>query len=120
MTSQTPRRAVTAADAPDCSALLQALAPHQGASRGISAAELAQRLGVTRRRLRKHISDARCQGFLVCGHPRTGYFMAATADELRMATAFLEHRALHSLLLLSRMRNVGMAELLGQLKLNQA
>ena len=105
---------------PDCTALLQAMAQHQGAARGISAAELATRLGLTRRILRKRISEARCQGFLVCGHPKCGYFMATTADELRMATAFLEHRALHSLLLLSRMRGVGMPELLGQLKLNQA
>jgi biotin operon repressor len=110
----------TLTPAPDCTALLQAMAPHQGASKGISAADLAEQLGTTRRRLRKHVSEARCQGFLVCGHPSCGYFMATTADELRMATAFLEHRALHSLMLLSRMRGVGMSELLGQLRLNQA
>ena len=105
---------------PDCTALLNAMAPHQGKALGISAAKLAEQLGTTRRRLRKHISEARCQGYLVCGHPKCGYFMATTADELRMATEFLEHRALHSLMLLSRMRGVGMPELLGQLRLNQA
>lgn len=106
--------------APDCTSLLNAMAPHQGQALGISAEALAAQLAVTRRQLRKRISEARCQGYLVCGHPKTGYFMATTADELRMATAFLEHRALHSLMLLSRMRGVGMPELLGQLRLNQA
>ncbi len=105
---------------PDCTALLQAMAPHQGASHGISAAKLAEQLGTTRRRLRKHVSEARCQGYLVCGHPSTGYFMATTAEELRMATAFLEHRALHSLRKLSRMKKVALPVLLGQLLLNQA
>jgi biotin operon repressor len=115
-----PSKKLTPPRVPDCTALLQAMAPHQGASQGISAAKLAEQLGTTRRKLRKHISEARCQGFLVCGHPSTGYFMAVTAEELRMATAFLEHRAFHSLMLLSRMRGVGMAELLGQMRINVA
>lgn len=106
--------------APDCTSLLTAMAPHQGRALGISGDDLAAKLGTTRRRLRKRISEARCQGYLICGHPKTGYFMATTAEELSMATAFLEHRALHSLMLLSRMRGVGMPELLGQLRLNQA
>lgn len=113
----TPQRPVRV---PDCTALLQALAPHQGQDQGISAEALAERLQMSRRQMRKHVSEARCQGFLVCGTPRTGYFMAVTAEELRMATAFLEHRALHSLMVLGRMRGVGMPELLGQLRLNQA
>lgn len=100
--------------------LVEAMAPHQGRDKGIASQDLADALGMNRRRMRKVISDARCEGVLICGHPKVGYWMPATAEELRMATAFLETRALHSLMLLSRMRGLGMPELLGQLRLNQA
>ena len=65
------------------------------------------------------ILASRRHGYAICGHPSTGYFLATTAEELAASLAFLEHRALHSLRLLSRMRNLSMPELLGQLKLNQ-
>lgn len=102
-------------------ALLNVLAEHQGRERGIGARDLAAKLGVPPRRLRTLISQARDEdGIAICGHPSTGYFMAATPEELNQSCAFLEHRALHSLRLLSRMKKVSLPDLLGQLRLNQA
>ncbi len=101
-------------------AMLNRLARHQGRDAGISADALARDLDVPVRRLRKLISEAREQGIAICGHPSTGYFVPVTPEELQSSCAFLEHRALHSLRLLSRMKNVSLPELLGQMKLNQA
>lgn len=99
--------------------VLNALARHQGREAGISAQALAAELGVPPRILRKAISALREEGVAICGQPHTGYYMAATPEELQASCAFLEHRALHSLRLLSRMKKVSLPELLGQLRLNQ-
>ncbi len=101
--------------------LLNALAQHQGRDKGISARALAQQLGLSPRKLRKLISSARDEeGYAICGTPRTGYYMAVTPEELQASCAFLEHRAMHSLRVLSRMRKVSLPTLMGQLLLNQA
>lgn len=101
--------------------LLNLLSRHQGCENGISAKALATDLGVPPRQLRRLISRCRDEdGLAICGHPNTGYFMATTANDLAASCEFLEHRALHSLRLLSRMKKVSLPELLGQLKLNQA
>lgn len=104
--------------------LLNALSQHQGHERGISAVDLARKIGFTdadgTRKLRKLVSELREQGFAICAKPETGYYVPVTPEELQQSCEFLEHRALHSLRLLSRMRGVALPELLGQLKLNQA
>lgn len=100
--------------------LLNAMSRHQGREAGIGAKQLAEQLGVPPRRLRQLISAAREDGIALCGKPSTGYFMPLTPEELAESCAFLEHRALKSLRLLSRMKKVSMPALLGQLNLNQA
>jgi len=100
--------------------LLNALARHQGRDQGIPAKALAAELGLPPRRMRKLISGLRDEGIAICGKPTTGYFVPTTPEELAESCAFLEHRALHSLRLLSRMKRVAMPTLLGQLMLNQA
>lgn len=101
--------------------LLNTLARHQGADQGIGAKALAAEIGVPPRQLRRMISRCREEdGVAICGHPSAGYYMACTPEELQQSLAFLEHRALHSLRMLSRMKKVSLPELLGQLKLNQA
>ena len=101
--------------------LLNVMSQHQGADNGIRADHLAAKLGIADRTLRKLISTLRNgNGYAICGQPSTGYYVATTPDELRASCAFLEHRALHSLRVLSRMRNVSMPDLMGQLLLNQA
>ena len=101
-------------------ALINALAAHQGRENGICARDLAAKVSVSPRRLRTLISQARDEGMAICGKPATGYFVPTTPEELQESCAFLEHRALHSLRVLSRMRKVSLPELLGQMKLNQA
>lgn len=102
-------------------ALLNALSRHQGRDNGIRARDLAAELGVPPRQLRKLISACRDEdGHAICGTPRTGYYVAVSPEELLQSCAFLEHRALHSLRLLSRMKKVSLLSLMGQLMLNQA
>lgn len=100
--------------------LLNALSRHQGREHGIGAKALAEQLDMPPRRLRTLISECREEGIAICGHPSTGYFMAVTAEELGQTCRFLEHRAMHSLRKLSRMKRVSLPDLMGQLMLNQA
>lgn len=101
-------------------ALLNALSRHQGKEAGVSAERLAAELGVNVRKLRRLVTTARADGIAICGRPESGYFVPTTPEELSESCEFLEHRAKTSLLLLSRMKQVSLPELLGQLKLNQA
>lgn len=100
--------------------LLNILAEHQGRERGIKCADLARKAGITERQVRKLVSALRRDGTAICAKPKTGYFLAVTPDELKESCAFLHARAMHSLQRLSRMQNVSLPTLLGQLMLNQA
>lgn len=100
--------------------MLNLLADHQGRERGIRCADLAAKAGITEREVRKLVSALRRDGTAICAKPKSGYFLAVTPEELRESCAFLHQRALHSLLLASRIQNVSLPDLLGQLKLNQA
>lgn len=99
--------------------VLNLLAQHQGADCGVAADALARRLQIPTRALRSLISHLRDDGIAICGSPKTGYFMAVTPEELQQSCAFLEHRAMHSLRLLSRMKKVSLPNLLGQLHLTE-
>ncbi len=101
----------------DNTQLINVLARHQGAEKGISAARLALQLGVTTRRLRLLVTQAREDGIAVCGRPSTGYFMPTTPAELNSTCEFLESRAMRSLYSLSRMRKVALPVLMGQMLL---
>ena len=99
--------------------VLQRLATqHSGRAKGVRATVLASALNITERGLRDHISQAREDGVAVAGTPETGYFIATTAGELEEACRFLRSRAMHSLHLEARMRQVPLPELLGQLHLS--
>jgi biotin operon repressor len=95
-----------------------ALSRHRGRDNGITACQLAGELGMAERTLRHFISDLRDEGIAVCGHPTTGYYIADTADELERTCAFLRSRAMHSLVLESRLRKIPLPDLIGQLRLN--
>jgi biotin operon repressor len=95
--------------------LLAVLAQHIGRGKGIKAEQLAEKLGVPERKIRTFISELRDEGNAICGTPHDGYFVAHTPEELEETCAFLRNRALHSLRLESRLRNVPLADLLGQL-----
>lgn len=98
--------------------VLEALSRHVGREHGITAAALAREAGVSERKLREAISALREDGIAVCGHPKTGYFIAETAEELEESCRFLRSRAMHSLMLEARLRRIPLPELLGQIRLN--
>lgn len=97
--------------------LLAALAGHIGREKGITATHLAARIDVPPRRVRQLVTELRLDGEAVCGHPSTGYYMAATAEEVEETCQFLRARAMHSLTLESRLRKIPLPDLVGQLKL---
>jgi biotin operon repressor len=91
---------------------------HQGRTNGVSAQRLAARLQVPERLLRELISKAREEGTAIVGTPETGYFVAETAEELEQCCQFLRARAMHSLHIEARLRQIPLPDLLGQLRLN--
>lgn len=102
-------------------ALLQALyeGGHIGHTRGIAARHLAGRMDIPDRAVRELVSAARAAGAAVCGHPRTGYYVAETSAELLQTIDFLLRRARHSLWLASRMSGRPLRELAGQLLITE-
>lgn len=98
-------------------AVFVVLQRHQGKGDGIKAKDLAAAAGVSEREVRHQVSALREDGIAVCGHPRTGYFIAADAAELETTVEYLKGRAMHSLHLASRLTKIPLVDLLGQLKL---
>lgn len=95
--------------------LFSILSLRVGAHNGVSVSALARQLDTTERQVRSLVSDLRMDGIAVCGTPKSGYYIAANAEELEETCEFLRHRALTSLQLESRLRNIPMPDLLGQL-----
>ena len=77
------------------SAVLNLLSNHNGANNGMHMRDLAFRLygpgagEFEQRQIRTLIVALRCEGHPVCGRPDTGYFLAATPDELDTTCEFL-------------------------------
>lgn len=104
--------------------VLFALRRHIGKRNGVTAedlvAELTGKAGpdpVAERQLRKVITELRMAGHHICAHPKTGYFIAQTDEELNQTCEFLYERAMASLVQVSRMKNVSLPDLRGQLHL---
>lgn len=95
--------------------LLHLLSGHIGRGNGAGVAQLAATLGMSEREVRKLVVALRQDGVAVCGTPKSGYFIAANAEEMQETIEFLKHRALHTLTLASRMSKVPLPDLLGQL-----
>ncbi|MHB1053500.1 MAG: hypothetical protein ACYCZT_10585 [Thiobacillus sp.] len=95
--------------------LFSILAVRVGAHNGASVDALARQLDIMPRHVRSLVSDLRMDGIAVCGTPRTGYYIAATPEEMEETCQFLRNRAMHSLQLESRLRKIPMPDLLGQL-----
>lgn len=98
-------------------AVLNALQGHVGAANGITAKNLAIMAGLGERDVRSQVSALREEGIAICGHPRTGYFVAETQAELETTVEYLTSRAMHSLRLASRLTRIPLPDLIGQLKL---
>jgi len=98
-------------------ALLAALAGHIGREKGITAEALCARLGCTPRRLRALVEDARLDGVAVGAHPKHGYHICATAEELLETIAYLDGRCACSYAQLAILRKHPLLELAGQARL---
>lgn len=99
--------------------LTDVLATHVGRGNGITAEALARHVGVVPREVRRLISLLRAEGMAICGHPSTGYYIAATQEDVEETCQFLRSRALHSLRLEARLRQLSLPDLLGQIRFNQ-
>lgn len=104
------------------SLVLDALGDHEGAGNGISARDLVQKIcGLStangERQLRHVIEALRAEGHRVGARPSTGYFLAATDDELDETCEFLFSRAMTSLRQVAAMKRVALPDLRGQLRL---
>lgn len=93
------------------------LSRHIGCGNGITAQAVAQLIDVPPRQVRHLVTELRMDGIAVCGTPRDGYYIAASGEELEATCQFLRSRAMHSLVLESRLRNVPLPDLIGQMKL---
>jgi hypothetical protein len=106
------------------STVLAELQHHIGSANGIHVRELVQRItgqlhttDGQERKVREIVTELRMDGQHVCGHPATGYFMAETPEELQDTCEFLYQRAMTGLTQISRMKNVSLPDLRGQLHL---
>ena len=104
--------------------LLHALQSHIGKDNGASVSQLV--IGITHgigpdpiaeRRVRKLVQELRMEGHHICAMPETGYFIAANDQELNDTCEHLLERAMSSLSQVSRMKNVSLPDLRGQLNL---
>ena len=82
--------------------VLDVLGDHQGAGNGLSARDLVRKVcGIStaagERQLRHVIEALRVAGHRIGAHPSTGYFLAATDEELESTCEFLYARAMTSL-----------------------
>lgn len=104
--------------------VLTELSHHIGKENGVHVRDLVQRVtgqvftnGPLERRLRQIVTELRMEGHHICAHPAHGYFMAETPEELEETCDFLYDRAMTSLTQISRMKQISLPDLRGQLHL---
>ena len=103
--------------------VLTVLSRHVGSENGVHIGALTREVthqaadAHTERAVRNAIVELRRAGHHVCAHPKSGYYLAATAEELERTCLWLYDRALCSLEQISAMRGVSLPDLRGQLRL---
>lgn len=108
--------------------MLEVLSAHIGAANGVTISQLVDAMARPRgidpgeratieRNARELVVQLRLAGHHVCSHPASGYFMAATPEELDAACTFLYDRAMTSLQQVAAMKRVSLPDLRGQLHL---
>lgn len=104
--------------------VLRALTRHIGKHNGASVDQLVTEItGDTvrdkyaERRVRDAVVHLRNEGHHVCAHPSSGYYMAATPEELEETCAFLIERAMTTLKQVAAMKRISLPDLRGQLHL---
>jgi hypothetical protein len=104
--------------------VLTELSNHIGKNNGIHVGPLVMRITgqstrnePNERRVRQIVAELRMDGNHICAHPARGYFMAQNPEELNDTCEFLYERAMTSLSQISRMKQISMPDLRGQLHL---
>lgn len=103
--------------------LLVALRDHIGRANGVTVTVLAREVvgaEPTRgdeRIVRRMVVELRREGHHVCAHPASGYYLAASPEEIADTIAFLRDRAMSSLEQIAAMKRVSVPDLWGQLHL---
>ena len=103
--------------------VLDALMVFRGKEAGQTARTIVQALlgadatAADERRLRMIVEELRMEGHPICAHPSSGYYIAASGEEIEEAIAFLHARAMTSLRQIARLRRVALPDLLGQMRL---
>lgn len=106
------------------SQVLQALTHHIGRDNGVRVDRLVAEITgdpahdeAAERQVREAVVHLRNDGHHVCAHPSSGYYMAATPDELDETCEFLVERAMTTLKQVAAMKRVSLPDLRGQLHL---
>ncbi|MDO8931850.1 MAG: hypothetical protein Q7U97_05605 [Rhodocyclaceae bacterium] len=76
----------------------------RGAANGQDVKTLAFVVGTTDRAIRTLVDELIEEGVPVCAHPSTGYYIAATKEEVEGVCTYLHGRAMHSLKKISLLR----------------
>lgn len=104
--------------------VLRALQRHIGKGNGVTARDLVREITGDmlpnpggERALRHIVEDLRREGHHIGAHPRSGYFICETDEELNDTCLYLYDRAMCSLKQVSSMKNISLPDLKGQLKL---
>jgi hypothetical protein len=100
-----------------CAQITQILAAHIGKANGIGEKELIAATLNSGRTVRKCVELLRREGRQICGTPDTGYFIAETPEELNETCDWMTHRAMTTLVQVSAMKRVSLADLIGQARL---
>ena len=102
--------------------LLAELQLHNGRDEGIHVRDLVGRIlnsvltsEAAERKVRELIQELRLEKYPVCGHPASGYYMAATKRELDETCAFLLARADTTVAQVAAMKNREAPDLYGAL-----
>ena len=101
------------------SELRQLLSHRIGKTSGIHLTGLIEAMLLNGRLIRKCIEALRMEGLHICGKPDTGYYIAATPDELEETINFLEKRAVKSFRQIAAMKKVGLQALYQQMSLRE-
>lgn len=102
--------------------VLFALAMHHGQDNGVRACDLvAEICGETspamERHLRAVVDELRKEGHHICGMPSTGYYIAATKEELQRTCEWIFSRSINGIEQVAAMQRVSLPDLAGQLRI---
>lgn len=92
---------------------------HVGKDQAVSRARIARALGISRHRVDGLVPLARSLGVAVCGNAVSGFYIAATVEELKELCTFLRARALATLATEAKVRHMPLYQVIDQVWMGQ-